>query len=357
MSVAARKIRLLIVDDSALVRSVLTRGLAKFSDIEVVGSARDPYEARDLLVKLSPDVMTLDVEMPRMDGITFLRKLMAVLPTPTIVFSSLTQQRSTLAAEALEAGAVEVLAKPTVGVESGLGQLMEKLAERIRHAARKRVDKRASVADVAPAQVAALDTTTDKVIGIGASTGGVAALGRILPQLPASMPGIVIVQHMAAGFTRDFAKRLDQQCQMRMAEAADGDRILRGHILVAPGGSQHCEVRRQGGEYRIRLVEGPPVTGHVPSVDVLFQSLARCAGKNAAGCILTGMGADGAQGLLQMRRAGARTFAQDKEGAAVWGMPGAAVELGAADRVVALQDLPSALQTWAAYRARSSLAG
>jgi two-component system chemotaxis response regulator CheB len=360
MSQAAPRIRVLIVDDSALVRAVLARGLAQFPDIEVVGSARDPYEARDLLVKLRPDVMTLDVEMPRMDGISFLRKLMAVLPTPTVVLSSLTQKTSRLAAEALEAGAVAVLAKPAVGVEKGLSELMNELAIRLRKAARTRVERmerRGSLAEAAPAPATALDATTDKVIGIGASTGGVAALGRILPQFPPSMPGIVIVQHMAAGFTRDFARRLDQQCQMRIAEAEDGDRVLRGHILVAPGGTRHCEVRRQGGEYRVRLVAGAPVCGHVPSVDVLFESLARCAGKNAAGCILTGMGADGARGLALMRQAGSRTFAQDKSSSAVWGMPSAAVELGGAERVVPLEEVPTALHGWANQKSRSSLAG
>jgi two-component system chemotaxis response regulator CheB len=355
MNPAAPRIRVLIVDDSALVRAVLVRGLAQFPDLEVVGSARDPYEARDMLVKLRPDVMTLDVEMPRMDGISFLRKLMAVLPTPTVVLSSLTQKSSQLAREALEAGAVAVLAKPAIAVEKGLSELMNELATRLRKAARTRVERRGSLTEGAPA--AALDATTDKVIGIGASTGGVAALGRILPLFPASTPGIVIVQHMAAGFTRDFARRLDQQCQMRIAEAEDGDRVLRGHILVAPGGTRHCEVRRQGGEYRVRLVAGAPVCGHVPSVDVLFESLARSAGKNAAACILTGMGADGARGLLLMRQVGARTLAQDKASSAVWGMPAAAVELGSAERVISLEEVPAALQGWVQQKSRPSLAG
>lgn len=292
-----------------------------------------------------------------MDGISFLRKLMAVLPTPTIVLSSLTQRTSRLTAEALEAGAVAVLTKPSVAVEKGLTDLIGELAARVRTAGRTRVEKRASLAEGPPAPAAALDATTDKVIGIGASTGGVAALGRILPLLSPSMPGIVIVQHMAAGFTRDFARRLDQQCHMRIAEAADGDRVLRGHILVAPGGTRHCEVRRQGGEYRIRLVAGAPVSGHVPSVDVLFESLARCAGKNAAGAILTGMGADGARGLLLMRQAGARTLAQDKQSSAVWGMPSAALELGGVERVLPLEEVPLALQGWVNHKARSSLAG
>jgi two-component system, chemotaxis family, protein-glutamate methylesterase/glutaminase len=339
-------IRLLIVDDSALVRSVLAKALARFTDIELVGSARDPYEARDLLVALKPDVMTLDVEMPRMDGISFLRKLMAVLPTPTIVLSSLTQASSELRAQALAAGAVAVLAKPTVGVQHGLEHVVQPIVDAIRRAARTKVERAGGEAEAPPAS-AALDATTDKVIGIGASTGGVAALGRILPLFPASAPGIVLVQHMAAGFTADFARRLDAQCEMRVSEAVDGQRILRGHLLVAPGGTRHCEVVRVGGEYRIRLVVMRPVSGHVPSVDVLFHSLAHSAAKNAAACLLTGMGSDGAEGLLRMRIAGGYTLAQDKASSAVWGMPAAAEALGAAVAAMGLMDLPRALMRWA----------
>jgi two-component system chemotaxis response regulator CheB len=344
MPTTPKKIRVLIVDDSALVRALLARGFAKEPGFEVVGAAQDPYEARDLLVRHRPDVMTLDVEMPRMDGVTFLKKVMAAMPTPTVVLSSLTTSGSSLALQALEAGAIDVIAKPASGVADGLGRMMATLVERVRVAAGSRVARReAPVAECARPTAGALDRTTDHVIGIGASTGGVAALSRILPAFPAWTPGVVIVQHMPAGFTADFSRRLDAMCQMRVAEARDGDRILRGHVLVGPGGDRHVEVRRRGGEYRVLLTKGERVSGHQPSVDVLFSSMARDVGRNATGCLLTGMGADGARGLLELRRAGGRTFAQDQETCAVWGMPAAAVELGAAERTLALQDIPAAL--------------
>lgn len=344
MSNSAKRIRVLVVDDSALVRGILVRGLGKDPGIEVIASANDPYEARDLIVAHRPDVMTLDVEMPRMDGVTFLKKLMVALPTPTIVLSSLTTHGSSLALQALEAGAIDVIAKPSAGVVDGLGKMMASLIERVKIASTSRIMRRdVPIAEPAPPNTAALDKTTDFVIGLGASTGGVAALSRILPVFPAWSPGIVIVQHMPAGFTADFAKRLNEMCQMRVSEARDGDRVLRGHVLVGPGGDQHLEVRRYGGEYRVFLVRGEPVTGHVPSVDVFFSSLARYVGGNASACLMTGMGADGARGLLELRLAGGKTYAQDQETSAVWGMPAAAVEIGAAERLLALQDMPSAL--------------
>jgi two-component system chemotaxis response regulator CheB len=343
------RVRVLIVDDSALVRSVLTRGLGSDPALEVVGAARDPYEARDLLVKLRPDVLTLDLEMPRMDGLSFLRKFMAVLPTPTIILSSLATPGSALSQQARAAGAVAVLAKPALNVAGGLDTGMADLIRRIKLAATMRVARRSlpeEPAGNAPASTA-LDVTTDQVIGLGASTGGVAALGRILPQLPAWLPGVVIVQHIAAGFSAGFAERLDTQCAMRVSEARDGERILRGHVLVAPGGTKHLTVQRVGGEYRIKLTEGAPVSGHVPSVDVFFESLAACAASNALGGLLTGMGADGANGLLRMRQARGRTFVQDRESSAVWGMPGAAYELGAAEHALTLNAIPAALLEWA----------
>jgi len=238
-----------------------------------------------------------------------------------------------------------VLAKPDANVAGGLDALMHSLIQRVKIAASCQVArKQVPVAPIehAPAS-GALDRTTDLVIGLGASTGGVAALGRILPAFPAWTPGVVVVQHMPAGFTADFARRLDGQCQMRVAEATDGDRVLRGHILVAPGGDRHLEIHRMGGEYRVRLVSGPLASGHRPSVDVFFRSLAHHVGSNASACLLTGMGADGAEGLLALRNAGGRTFAQDRETCAVWGMPAAAQQLGAAERMVPLQDVPSAL--------------
>ncbi len=355
MNTAAKApVRVLIVDDSALVRNVLERALNQDPGIEVVGCARNPYEARDLLVRLRPDVMTLDIEMPRMDGISFLRKFMAVLPTPTVVLSSLAIAGSELAQRARDAGAVDVLQKPSQGVAQGLNSAMNELVARVKAAAKADVKKRARAGEPDHAQPSVLGQTTDKVIGIGASTGGVAALGRILPQFPAGAPGIVIVQHMPAGFTRDFAQRLDSQCAVRVAEARDGDRVLRGHVLVAPGGEEHCEVRRVGGEYRVRLVKGPAVSGHVPSVDVLFASLAEWVGANAVGCLLTGMGSDGAHGLMSMRTRGASTFAQARETCAVWGMPAAADALGAAQRLVPLSDMVEALMRASGARAANA---
>lgn len=340
-----KKIRVLIVDDSALVRNILSRGLGADPEIEVVATAPDPYVARDILVRERPDVMTLDIEMPRMDGVTFLRKVMGVLPTPTVVVSSLSTRGSAMALAALEAGALDVVAKPVVGINEGLTAMLGELAERVKVAARSQVVKRVSVHPVEHEEprAGALAHTTDRIIGVGASTGGVAALSRILPAFPAWAPGIVIVQHMPAGFTADFAKRLDAVCAVRVAEAKDGDRILAGHVLVAPGGSRHLEVRRHGGEYRIALIEGEAVSGHTPSVDVFFRSLAHSAGANAAGCILTGMGRDGAEGLLALRLCGGRTFGQDRESSAVWGMPAAAAEVGAVECTLPLVEMPAAL--------------
>ena len=344
MGAGNKRIRVLVVDDSALVRQVLQRGLASDPQIEVIGVACNPYEARDLLVQHQPDVITLDVEMPRMDGVTFLKKFMAVLPTPTIVISSLTTHGSRLAVEALEAGAVDVIAKPEAGVADGLNGMMTGLIQRVKIAAKSQVTRRtAQVCEPARPHAAALTDTTDFVIGLGASTGGVSALGRILPAFPAWSPAIVIVQHMPPVFTANFAARLNELCQMRVAEARDGDRVLRGHILVAPGGDRHLEIRQFGGQYRVALTPGTQVSGHIPSVDVFFESLARSVGRNAAACLLTGMGSDGARGLLALRLAGGRTYAQDQETSAVWGMPGAAVELGATDTLLRLEDVPSVM--------------
>jgi len=351
-----RPIRVLIVDDSALVRNILRRALSAEPGIEVVETAADPYQARDLLVRERPDVMTLDIEMPKMDGITFLKKVMAVLPTPTVIVSSLTSKGSALVLEALEAGAVDVVAKPSSDVASALPAMMRDLVARVRSAARSKVFRRVETeVPGCDEAAAALGVTTDAVIGLGASTGGVAALGRILPRFPANSPGVVVVQHMPPGFTSGFAERLDGLCAMRVSEAKDGDRILRGHILVGPGGDRHLEVRRVGGEYRVALVPGPHVSGHTPSVDVFFRSLARSAGPNAAACLLTGMGRDGAEGLKALRTAGGRTFAQDEASSAVWGMPGAAVELGAAEAVVDLATVPMAVLR--AMRDRGSPSG
>ncbi len=342
-----KRVRVLIVDDSALIRSVLERGLAADPQIEVVGTARDPYQARDLLVRTRPDVITLDLEMPRMDGLTFLRRFMAVLPVPTIVLSAVAGQSSALALEALAAGAVEVVAKPSTQLKVGLEEMMSTLIAKVKAASQARVGRRVDAAKPPAYRGNALDRTTDLVIGIGASTGGVAALNRILPVFPASAPGIVIVQHIPAGFSAEFAQHLGTICAMKASEARDGDRVLRGHILVAPGGNRQLEVRRIGGEYRVSLKEGPPVSGHTPSVNVLFNSLAEHVGRNTAGCLLTGMGDDGASGLLSILRAGGHTVAQDRESCAVWGMPAVAHSLGAVERLLPLVDIPAALLEWA----------
>jgi two-component system chemotaxis response regulator CheB len=328
----------------------LRRGL-EAADIEVVGVASDPYIARDLLVQHRPDVMTLDIEMPRMDGVTFLRKVMAVLPTPTVIVSSLAQHHSAAALSALDAGAVDVVAKPSSDVAGGLHRMLGELVDRVRMAARSKVVLReteqtepSSVASaVSAARARTVGVSTDTVIGLGASTGGVAALGRILPMFPADAPGVLVVQHMPAGFTAGFADRMRGVCAMRVAEAKSGDRVLRGHLLLAPGGKQHLEVHRIGGEYRVVMTEGPPVSGHCPSVDVFFRSLAQHVGQNAAACLLTGMGADGAEGLKALRSSGGHTYAQDEATSAVWGMPGAAVELGAVERTVPLNDVAATL--------------
>lgn len=335
------KIRVLVVDDSALVRKVLCLGLSKDPEIEVIGQASDPYRARDLMVELEPDVITLDVEMPRMDGVTFLKRFMPVMPIPTVVISSLTQQGKRITLEALEAGAVDVIAKPTVGVADGLPVMLNDICRRVKAAATVNVSHFARTGARPAVEVAAsLGDTTDRVIAIGASTGGVQALSRILPAFPADAPGIVIVQHMPTGFTSTFAERLNSLCRMRVKEAEEGDRVLPGSILLAPGGNRHMSIVRSGGQYRVVLQEGPAVNYSRPAVDVLFHSVAREVGRNAAAALLTGMGKDGAAGLLAIRQAGGRTFAEDEASCVVFGMPYAAQELGAAEWMLPLEKIP-----------------
>ena len=334
-SAVARQIRVLIVDDSAVVRTMLSRELQRDPRIKVVGCAPDPYVARDMIIELNPDVLTLDVEMPRMDGVTFLRKLMQHHPMPVIVLSSLTQEGTATAIEALEAGAVEVLHKP--GSSYSVGELTPVLAAAIKNAARATVRPRAA-GIAAPPRIGgahSLAETTDKIFAIGASTGGVQALTEVLTALPATAPGIVIVQHMPEKFTASFAKRLDTMCQVRVKEAADGDSVVNGRALIAPGG-KHMLLRRSGARYYVEIKDGPQVHHQKPSVDVLFNSVAKYGGANAVGAILTGMGADGAAGLLAMRRAGASTLAQDEATCVVFGMPMEAIKCGAAESVVPL---------------------
>lgn len=342
-----KKIRVLVVDDSALVRKLLCDGLARDPRIEVVGGAPDPYVAREMMVQLRPDVLTLDVEMPKMDGVTFLRHMMAHLPTPVVMVSSLTGRGKQITVDALAAGAVDVVCKPK-GIVDGMPKMMKDLQDKVVTAARAKVVKRAPkpiTAKNRPVNLgpAALAESSDKIIAIGSSTGGVEALARVIPSFPAAAPGVVVVQHMPAGFTASFAQRLDGLAAMEVREAKDGDRVRPGLVLIAPGGEQHARVIRAGGEYRIRLEEGDLVTGHRPSVDVMFSSVAAAAAGNATAALLTGMGKDGAQGLLEMKKAGAKTYAQDEASSVIWGMPGAAWKIGAAEKLVPLDRVVPAL--------------
>lgn len=342
--IPGRKIRVLIVDDSAIVRKLLGEALAGESDIEVVGTAPDPYIARDKVLALSPDVLTLDIEMPRMDGLTFLRKLMVFRPMPVIVISSLAHASCQAGVEALRAGAVEVMAKP--GGPYSVGELKVSLAAKIRAAALSRIARpRSPVSEVAAAHPAAPGGTFDarSLIAIGASTGGTEAIEEVLTRLPADCPGIVVTQHIPAGFSSAFAERLDKICPMRVAEASDGDRVEPGLALIAPG-NFHMVVHRSGGAYRVTIKDGPLVCYQRPSVDVLFSSVAEAAGPHALGVILTGMGSDGAQGLKKMKSAGAHTIAQDEATCVVFGMPMQAIHLGAADEVVALESISVAIR-------------
>ncbi|WP_226017276.1 chemotaxis response regulator protein-glutamate methylesterase [Novosphingobium sp. FKTRR1] len=342
-----RKIRVLVVDDSASVRHVMTTILSEDPEIEVIAAASDPIVAARYIRDEVPDVITLDVEMPRMDGITFLRRLMSQCPLPVVMCSSLTEEGSETLLQALEAGAVDVILKPRAGVADFLAEQNQRIRDVVKGAARARVRKRSGQAPQAPTAklsadvmlpapgARAMSRTTEMVVCIGASTGGTEALREVLQALPANSPGIVIVQHMPESFTRSFAQRLDGLCEVGVKEAADGDSVLRGHVLIAPGG-RHTMLVRQGARYTVSVRDGPLVSRHRPSVDVLFRSAARVAGSNAVGVILTGMGDDGAQGLLEMRQAGARTLAQDEATSVVFGMPKEALARGAAERAIPL---------------------
>jgi two-component system chemotaxis response regulator CheB len=331
----------LIVDDSAVVRQLLSRELSKYPGITVVGTAADPYIARDKIISLEPDVLTLDIEMPRMDGITFLRKLMAHHPMPVVVVSSLTGEGTRTAIEAMAAGAVEVVCKP--GSAYSIENLSPILAQKVISAARAKISARSATTTPAVEKPvhrseSSMAATTDKVIALGASTGGVQALTEVLSALPASAPGTVVVQHMPARFTASFAERLNAICAVEVKEAADGDSVIPGRVLLAPGG-MHMRLRRSGARYYVEIVDGPDVHHQKPSVEVLFDSVAKYAGANAVGAILTGMGADGAQGLLNMRRAGARTIAQDEATSTVFGMPMEAIKCGAAEKILPLSEV------------------
>lgn len=338
-----RKIRVLVIDDSALIRQILTQGLSLDPAIEVVGSAMDPYIARDKIIQLRPDVLTLDVEMPRMDGVEFLRKLMPQYPLPVVMVSSLTQRGKQITIEALEAGAVDFVSKPTSNIAHGMNSMLSELRKKVKIAAGANVSHWKNKAPLRPGAHTvltsrALAESTDKVIAIGASTGGTEALKKVVCQFPATMPGVVIVQHMPPGFTKMFSERLNQICAMEVKEAETGDRIRSGRILVAPGAKQ-LEVVRSGGVYQVRCEPGEKVSGHCPSVDVMMHSIAKHVGANAIGVMLTGMGSDGAAGMLAMRNAGARNMAQDEASCVVFGMPKVAYERGGAEKLVPLDKI------------------
>jgi len=342
------KIKVLIVDDSAIVRKILSEALAGEPDIEIAGTAPDPYVARDKILSLSPDVLTLDIEMPRMDGLTFLEKLMRFHPLPVIVISSLAQPSCRIALQALEMGAVDVLGKP--GGPYSVGELRDGLAHKVRAAAAARIRRPgAGVTPQRPQQTAAAPppistpAPVDALLAIGASTGGTEAIAAVLSRLPASTPGTVIAQHIPPEFSRAFAGRLNESCAMEVREAVDGDAIRPGLALIAPG-DLHMTVRRAGGHLFVSVKTGPRVCYQRPSVDVLFHSAADAAGGRSVGVILTGMGNDGAQGMLRMRQSGARTIAQDEASCVVFGMPREAIGLGGVEQVLALDRIPEAIQ-------------
>ncbi|HET6439948.1 MAG TPA: chemotaxis response regulator protein-glutamate methylesterase [Anaeromyxobacter sp.] len=328
-----RRIRVLVVDDSAVVRNVFHQELAHDPQIEVVGTAPDPYVARDLILEKEPDVITLDVEMPRMDGITFLHKIMRYRPTPVIVVSSLTPAGGALALEALSAGACDVMCKP--GASYSVGDMTADLVQKVKDVFAAGIRSLPSPAAEPPDRLKALARTTNQVVAIGASTGGTVAVERILKALPHNAPGVLITQHMPEMFTRYFATRLKEASHLDAREAQGGESVVPGVALVAPG-NKHMLLRRSGARYVVEVKEGPRVNRHRPSVDVMFRSVAHTAGRNAVGVLLTGMGGDGAQGLLAMREAGAPTLAQDEASCVVFGMPKVAIELGAVERVVPL---------------------
>ena len=332
------KIKVLIVDDSALMRQLLTEFLSADREIEVIGAAPDPFVARDKIKALNPDVLTLDVEMPRMDGLTFLENLMRLRPMPVVMVSSLTEKGAEVTMQALELGAVDFVTKPKIDLAAGVAAYAAELIGKIKNAARARVHAPAfPPAGPKPklASVGSRFRTTERLIAIGASTGGTEAIKAVLERMPADAPAIVITQHIPAMFSGPFAARMDRSSAMSVCEARDGQQIVPGHAYIAPG-DRHLEVTRDGARYVCKLTDAPHENRHRPSVDVLFRSVARYAGANAVGAILTGMGDDGARGLLEMRKTGAPTLVQDEASSVVWGMPGAAYRMGATDRTFPL---------------------
>ncbi|HGE69213.1 TPA: chemotaxis response regulator protein-glutamate methylesterase [Candidatus Poribacteria bacterium] len=339
-------IKVLIVDDSAVVREIFTNELSKDPELEVVGTAIDPYIARDKIIKLKPDVITLDVEMPRMDGITFLRKLMKYHPMPVIIVSSLTPKGGKLAVEAMNAGAIDVLCKP--GAAYTVGDMSIELIDKIKSAAAVDMSKWTKLATQTQEQPTRLNViqTTNKVVAIGASTGGTQALQSVLSAMPTNAPGIVIVQHMPEHFTTSFAQRLNELCAIEVKEAENGDSVIPGRALIAPG-NKHMLLRRSGARYFVEVKTGPLVSRHRPSVEVLFNSVAQSAGPNSIGVIMTGMGGDGADGMLKMKESGAVTIAQDEASCVVFGMPKEAIKRGGVDHIVPLSKIPETILAYA----------
>lgn len=328
-------IRVLVVDDSAIVRKILTEKLNSDPGIQVIGAAPDPYYAREMIAKEKPDVITLDIEMPRMNGLTFLKKLMTHCPIPVVIVSSLSVKGSQTAMTAIDYGAIEVLAKPSAAYS--LDDMADEIVMKVKAAAAAKVHK----LQIKEGQIKRhqLTETTHRIVAIGASTGGTKALEAVLKSLPSNAPGIVIVQHMPAGFTKSFADRLNDHCAMQVVEAQGGETVLPGRVIIAQG-DRHMMLTHTGVNYSVKIKNAPRVSRHRPSVDVLFRSVAKVAGKNAVGVILTGMGNDGAQGLLEMKQAGAPTVAQDEESCVVFGMPKEAIAAGAVDSILPLNKIP-----------------
>lgn len=365
----ADKIKVLIVDDSALVRQILTEILGQDSGIDVVGSAADPYAAREKIKKLDPDVLTLDVEMPRMDGLTFLSNLMRLRPMPVVMVSSLTESGAAVTLQALELGAIDFVTKPKVDLAHTLDDYALEIREKVRVAARARVqERRVTPTPVAPAKLTVGEKysadvilqrqdqrrpfkTTESIIAIGASTGGTEAIKEVLIRMPLNCPGIVITQHIPEAFSGPFARRMDSVSTISVCEARDGQQVYPGHAYIAPG-DRHLMLVRDGARYVCRLNDGPPVNRHRPSVDVLFRSVAANVGQNAVGAILTGMGDDGARGMKEMHDAGAPTIAQDEQTSVVWGMPGQAVKMGGVDKIMPLEAIPAQILRFAEEHSR-----
>jgi len=350
------KTRVLIIDDSALVRSLLTEIINREPDMEAIGAAPDPLVAREMIRALNPDVLTLDVEMPKMDGIDFLERLMRLRPTPVLMVSTLTERGADVTLRALELGAVDFVAKPKLGIAAGMGALGHDICEKIRVAARARMRRHAGevpAAAGAGAVKSALKSysriSTEKLLVIGASTGGTEAIRVVLQDLPADSPAVLITQHMPPGFTRSFAARLDTLCRITVTEATDGERVLPGHAYIAPG-DRHLRLAKSGANYIVAIDDGPPVNRHRPSVEVLFKSVAAVAGPNAIGVMLTGMGGDGARAMLEMRHAGSYNIAQDESSCVVFGMPKEAIACGAVEEVLPLAKIaPRVLERLAEY--------